>query len=78
VALPTFYCVIATVEALWEEMILTFGKPQRFIPENERERKSIISVKPTGILPGVIDLVAFRSVASRRTGAATRAFGVIA
>jgi hypothetical protein len=43
-------------------MILTFGKPPRFIPENERERKSLIPVKLTSVLPGVIDLIGLGSV----------------
>jgi len=62
VASTIFYCVIAAVEALWEKTILAFGKPPRFIPENERERKSLIAVKLTSILPGVIDLIGPGSV----------------
>jgi hypothetical protein len=62
VAPTLFCCVIAAVESLWEKTILTFGKPPRFIPETERERKSLIPVKPTSILPGVIDLIGLGSV----------------
>jgi len=38
VAPTLFSFVIAAVESLWKKTMLTFRKPPRFIPENERKK----------------------------------------
>ena len=74
---PFFYCVIAGVEAVWKKTILTFGKPQRFIPENEIESRNPRSVNLTSILPSAMDLIGLGSMTGGRTSAGAGAFGVI-